>query len=910
MKHSLTVILLLLLTSPRLAADDGVAFFEKKIRPVLVEHCYACHSAEAQAKKKLRGGLLLDTSAGLLAGGDTGPAIVAGKPKDSLLLKSLRHEGDLKMPPKGKLSPAVVADFEAWVARGAPDPRTGAVKKQRGLTIEEGRAFWSYQPPKRAPLAIDAQLLAAMTAKGLRPAPQADRPTLIRRLSYDLVGMPPSPNEIDAFLNDARPDAYERLVERLLASPHFGERWGRHWLDLARFAESLTLRGFVQKEAWRYRDYVIDCFNDDVPYDRFVREQVAGDLLPASSVAQKRRQRVATTFLALGNTNLEEQDKQQLRMDVVDEQLDTIGRAFLAQTLGCARCHDHKFDPVPTKDYYAMAGILRNTRTLTHANVSMWLEFPLPGGAADEKAIQAHETAVAALQRQINALKGTKGKGAKEVRVGDLPGVVIDDASAKKVGAWTESKHTGPYVAAGYVHDANAGKGEKTITFQPAIPKTGKYEVWLSYTPGTNRDAKVPVTVFSADGDKTVHIDQRKAPDIDGLFVSLGKHTFEKSGQGFVLVANEGTTGHVVADAVVFLPAEDVAEKKEVKKAVSSSKLSELEARMKRLKSGGPKRDMAMAVDEEKAIEETRVHVRGSVHNLGEKAPRGFLRVALAGPEPKMPAKESGRRELADWLASADNPLTARVIVNRAWHWLMGAGLVRTTDNFGTTGEKPSHPELLDAMALQFVEDGWSMKTLVRRIVLSRAYRQESGVEPRDPENRLWSRANRRRLEAESIRDTMLVVSGQLTRDRGGPTFGPGVAADYGYKHTDTRRSVYSPVFRNALPELFEAFDFADPSVTTGRRNVSTVAPQALFLMNHPFVLDQAGHAARRLLGMTELSDRDRVSYLYRQALGRPPADAESALIEAYLAEAGGREQGWSRVVQVVFASLDFRHVK
>ncbi|MFO0846201.1 MAG: DUF1553 domain-containing protein, partial [Gemmataceae bacterium] len=460
----------------------------------------------------------------------------------------------------------------------------------------------------------------------------------------------------------------------------------------------------------------------------------------------------------------------------------------------------------------------------------------------------------------------------------------------------------------GYVHDGNAGKGEKTITFQPAIPKTGQYEVWLSYTPGTNRAARVPVTVFSADGDKTVHIDQTKPPDIDGLFVSLGRHTFERSGQGFVLIANEGTTGHVVADAVVFIPAEEMADKKEGKNA-STSRLADLEAKLKRLKAAGPKRDMVMSVEEEKVIEDARVHVRGSVHSLGERAPRGVLRVALAGTGPKMPANESGRRELADWLASADNPLTARVIVNRAWHWLMGAGLVRTPDNFGTTGERPSHPELLDALALQLVEDAWSIKSLVRRIVLSQAYRRASGAEPRDPENRLWSRATRRRLEAECLRDTMLAVSGELRRDLGGPTYPAGLAADYGFRHTDARRSVYSPAFRNALPELFEAFDFADPSVTTGRRNVSTVAPQALFLMNHPFVLDRAGHAARRLLARAGLSDHDRLTHLYRQALGRPPTDAERALVEAYLAKGGDREQGWARVVQVVFASLDFRHL-
>src|SRR5262245_42554930 len=447
--------LVLVLAHPAPAADPkGVEFFEKKIRPVLVEHCYQCHSPEAQKNKKLRGGLLLDTRDNVLKGGDTGPALVPGKADRSLLVQSLRYDGHLKMPPKGKLPDAVVADFEAWINQGALDPRTGAIARARGLSLEEGRQSWSHRPPVRpAGLAvkdarwpagdIDRFILVRLEAKDLRPSAEADRATLVRRLYYDLAGLPPLPEEIDAFINDDRADAYEQLVDRLLASRHFGERWGRHWLDVARYAESVTLRGFVLKEAWRYRDYVIESFNDDVPYDRFVREQVAGDLLPAAGLDQRRRQLVGTTFLTLGNTNLEEQDKKQLRMDVVDEQLDTLGRAFLAQTLGCARCHDHKFDPVPTKDYYALAGILRNTRTLEHANVSKWLEMPLPADPDTEKTLRSHESALASLQKQVQALKAT----AKPVKpstpakpavraVADLPGIVVDDTKAKKVGEW------------------------------------------------------------------------------------------------------------------------------------------------------------------------------------------------------------------------------------------------------------------------------------------------------------------------------------------------------------------------------------------------------------------------------------------------------------------------------------------
>jgi hypothetical protein len=711
-----------------LAQSDprALELYEKKIRPVLAEHCSRCHSAEAAKNHKLKGGLLVDDRDGLLKGGDTGPAVVPGKAADSLLIQALHYDGDLRMPPRGKLPGAVIADFERWVNAGAAAPSV-ASRPGRGTSVVPAATFWAYQPV-RAPAvpavqdaawpagAIDRFVLAGLEARGLHPAADADRATLARRLYFDLVGLPPSPEEVDAFVNDPDPAAYEKLVERLLASPHFGERWGRHWLDVARFAESLTLRGFILKEAWRYRDYVIDAFDRDVPFDQFVREQLAGDLLPAATPADRRRQLVATAFLVLGNTNLEEQDKQQLRMDVVDEQLDVIGKGFLAQTITCARCHDHKFDPIPTTDYYALAGILRNAKALEHANVSKWLEVPLPLTAAEE-----------------------------------------------------------------------------------ADPKKPK--------------------------------------------------------------------------------------------------------------------PLAMSVVEEKQIEDAHVHVRGSVHSLGAVVPRGFLSAATRGTTAPLPAHESGRRQLAEWIASRDNPLTARVFVNRAWHWLFGAGLVRTTDNFGSTGELPSHPELLDHLATRFTEGGWSMKSLVRAVVLSRTYCQattgSAAAAVADPENRLLARQNRRRLDAECLRDTMLAVSGRLTLDHGGPTFPPTLAADYHYQHTDMRRSVYSPVFRNALPELLAAFDFADPSMETGQRNVSTVAPQALLLLNSPFVVDQARAAAARLLATGPADDDGRVVWAYRLALGRAPTPGERRVALRFLGDrAGDPKKAWATLFQALFASVDFRYVE
>ncbi|MBI5800498.1 MAG: DUF1549 domain-containing protein, partial [Verrucomicrobia bacterium] len=447
---------------------DGVEFFEKKIRPLLAEHCYECHSAG----KKTKGGLALDSREGWRKGGDSGAALVPGDLDGSRLITAVRYKDkEFRMPPKRKLTDSQIADFEAWVKMGAPDPRTGgATLAKKEINITEGRKHWAYQlPKKQTPPAVkdatwprsdlDRFLLSKLEEKNLRPSADADPVTLVRRLYFDLIGLPPTPEQVDAFVRDyslshsptlspapakageqagkreSENRAVVRLVDSLLASPHFGERWGRHWLDVVRYAESLTLRGFVMKEAWRYRDYVIGSFNADKPYDRFLREQVAGDLLPHDSIPQRQQQLVATTFLTLGNTNLEEQEKKQLDMDVVDEQLDTIGKAFLAQTIGCARCHDHKFDPIPTRDYYALAGILKSSKTLEHSNVSKWLEFPLPLPPTEGKQFTAHEQAVAKLEASIKAAKessnqavakkATLPSGALDAKV--LAGVVVDD---------------------------------------------------------------------------------------------------------------------------------------------------------------------------------------------------------------------------------------------------------------------------------------------------------------------------------------------------------------------------------------------------------------------------------------------------------------------------------------------------
>ncbi|HTU18812.1 MAG TPA: DUF1549 and DUF1553 domain-containing protein [Gemmataceae bacterium] len=650
--------------------------------------------------------------------------------------------------------------------------------------------FWAFQPPCRhspppvhdtawSHSPVDRFLLAGQEKRGLHPAVPADRLTLLRRVTIDLIGLPPTPAEVDAFLAERRPDAFRRVVDRLLASPAFGERWGRHWLDVARYADS-SGKGdnLTYHEAWRYRDYVVAAFNADKPFDRFVREQIAGDLLPAASQAQRDEQLTATGFLVVGPKILANRDVEQRKMDVVDDQVDTIGRAFLGLTLGCARCHNHKIDPIPTTDYYALAGILASTRTLegikvNNPAVSGWSLRPL--GADGEKLLAARRSHEEKLQQVRIALNRVRSE---------------------------------------------------------------------------------------ADGDEH----RRRVEEMTRT---------EKQ------IEND-------------LP---------------------------------PAPPLVMAVRDDDHPGDIRVNRRGNPHALGKRVPRGFLSVLSTGPGPSIPADRSGRLELADWLASPENPLTARVFVNRVWMHLFGEGLVRSVDNFGIQGEPTTHPELLDDLAVRFMEQGWSVKWLVRTLVLSQAYQmavtEDHQAAQIDPDNRLLWRANRRRLEAEVIRDAMLVVAGRLDRSLGGSA-----VADLGEQavrndnsptaltpEQQTRRSIYLPIIRNNLSPILDVFDFADPDVSTGRRDATTVPTQALYLMNSRFVLEQAQAAADRLLSQPEAG---RLSTLYRLAVGRHPTASEVSRARLFLS--GFRRQGadaaehekdaWTALCQVVFASTEFRFVE
>jgi len=916
----LAVFSLVIVGLPNARAAGEFDFFEKEIRPLLHKHCYKCHSTEAE---KLKGGLLLDSRRGWATGGDSGPAIVPGDPEGSLLLRAVSYEDDdLQMPPKYKLADHERAALGKWVEAGAADPRDHQMEgKAEGIYLAKGREFWSFRPvtnqavPKMNPApgqgenlgAIDRFILARLAKEGIERVDLARPETLLRRLYFDLIGLPPTPEQIDDFLADPSPEAYARLVDRLLGSPQFGETWGRHWLDVARFAESSGGgRSLMFKDAWRFRDYVIDAVNRDKPFDQFIREQIAGDLLPATSREQRNEQHIAVGFLALGPHNYELQDKELLRMEVVDEQIETIGRAFLGMTLGCARCHDHKFDPIPTEDYYALAGIFRSTQSLVPGNVSGWVAHELEPEPALRKVIEQHaadsreaDVALKTTKRKLTELEATSGKA----------GVFIDNSEAEKVGDWMKSTSNKPFFGDNYIHDKGEGKGEKKVIFTAELPEAGEYEVRFGYTPGTNRAQKTPVTIEHADGSTTLQINQREKPPIKNNFIALGLFRFA-AGKAVVSVSNENTSNVVIADAVAFVRVAELNDDPVLGQRLAKlrSEVDRLAKRVAALKKAKlADLPLAMSVREQKKPGDWHVHIRGGIRNKGPLVARGFLRVAN-NSRPSIPAGQSGRLQLADWIANRDNPLTSRVIVNRIWHHLLGHGLVRTPDNFGTTGELPSHAALLDWLALRFVDDGWSVKKMIRRIVMSRTYRRASigasaGLAG-DPENRLLWRANRKRLSAEAIRDSILVVSGQLDTQQGGYTIRKFSQYDWGYEFDTVRRSVYVPLFRNTLLELFDVFDMANPNVPTGRRSETTLPTQALYMMNSPFVNAEAKRAGERIAGF-DAPNAGRVRLAYRLALGREPTEDEADMALEFV---GQVESGaWAALMHSLFASVDFR---
>lgn len=945
------ILLCSLLAAPSLMAEAGADFFEKKVRPLLIEHCQECHGPE-----KHKGGLRLDHREGWMKGGDSGPALTPGKPDLSRIIKAISYtDRDLKMPPKRKLSAGDVAILTEWIAQGAYDPRTLADNAiAKATPAAAATTHWAFQPVQKpaVPTVKDAQwprndidrfVLAKLESQGLKPAPDAAPSVLERRLAYDLTGLPPGTS-----------GAGSGEVAELLDSPAFAERWAQHWLDAARFSESSGGgRTLPFKDAWRYRDYVIESIRDDVPLDRFITEQIAGDLMPYESAAQRRRQITATGFLVLGPNNYEEQDKAALRMDIVDEQLDVIGKSLLGMSISCARCHDHKFDPIPTRDYYALAGILRSTKVIRDPkeNVAHWIDTPLPLEGEAELKAQQEEANLVALKKQaeearkqlkkLTPKREPKDGNARPLAIDEVPGIVVDDSQARRVGEWAQSIKYPTYIGKGYLHDDDMGKGTMTLTFMPKIERGGRYEVRFAFTSIATRATNVPVHILHADGEEDLTVDQSTLPPIGGRYVSLGQFRFEANGQAYVMISNEGTKGHVTADAVVFVPVEELPklaaeEEKDDRKSpellAAERHAKKLDVEVKKLEKAGSTRPVAMSVIEHEDLGDCQVHIRGNLRNLGDKVPRGYLQAAYHGDAPKIPAEQSGRLQMAQWMTSPQNTLTARVLANRVWMHLFGEGLVRSVENFGVTGDKPSHPELLDHLALRLIQDGWSLKKLVNYIADSRAYRMSSEAPAdstaADPANHLLSHQNRKRMDANALRDAMLVMAGTLDRRFMGPTIGGESAAvdpndtkalnqEYNYVFSDSRRSVYTPAFRNKRLELFEAFDFGNNNMAIAKRNTSTVSLQALYMLNHEFVIQQSRAAAKLMLADPALKDSNtRLERTFQSALGRAPNARERQLAADFVRSSPSdetlesQEERWALLVQSLFACVDFRYIE
>jgi Protein of unknown function (DUF1553)/Protein of unknown function (DUF1549)/Planctomycete cytochrome C len=948
------------------ADEEKLRHFESKIRPVLIKYCHECHATETERS----GGLLLDSAPGWHQGGESGATIQAGNAESSLLMQAIRYDNpDLQMPPDGKLPVEVIEDFRVWIEQGAFDPRQNpqASKQDRSPTrwVEEAQTHWAYQPIRRSlqkqfestsggtdtrqtlqaqPSVhnVDRFIDAKLDGTGIQVAPLASPIALVRRLYFDLTGLPPTVQQLAYWSENMTDERYAELIEHLLASPHYGETFARHWMDVVRYGDSVALRGFIHKNAWRYRDYLVEAYNQDRSFQQLIREQVAGDLLPFSDDATRSRQIVATAFLALGNTNLEKQDKHQLDMDYLDEQLDVIGAAFLGQTIGCARCHDHKFDPIPTRDYYALAGILKSASGMKHDNVSEWIELPLPMDRLLQEEFDQIESQHAQLTKKAQQLKtqldAIASANPRFIDPQELPGIVVDSDQATLVGSWVASSSVGNIVGSTYLHDGNTDKGLKSATFEPASLLPGEYDVLLAYQSADNRATNVIVKVFSADGDKEIPVNQRlSAPELN-LWFHLGRFRFEANGQKYVLVSNSDTDGHVILDAVLFLPADEMQDRSLTATLQpgrspdeTTSKTDELTRELKQLEeqlAAAQKkldsRPRYLTVVETGKAQDIAICIRGDVHTLGEVVPRGFL-TALKLPTDGMDPPD--RRQLAYWLSHDDNPLTARVYANRIWSWLMGGGIVMTPNNFGTTGSPPTHPELLEWLSDRLIASGWSTKAIVRDIVLSKAYRRAI-VEPcsvastKDPDNRLLWRGQLRRLNVESLRDAMLLISGELDETQGGSLIRPGTNEDYNYVHNSTRRSIYQPVFRNSLAELFDEFDFANPSTSIDLRSRSTVAPQGLALMQDRWITARAKQTALKYASIIRSEgEAAGIEQLFLACLGRQPTAGERQICYDFLAQAGQAdhrdpqdsaqpridEARLEQLAQALFSSIDFR---
>ncbi len=791
-----------------------------------------------------------------------------------------------------------------------------------GRTNAAPEAFWAFQPLVKTeppPIAdsnwvqspIDAFVLKGLQNSGLAPAPRADRRNLIRRATYDLIGLPPTPEEIDRFLADPSPEAFQRVIERLLASPRYGEKWGRHWLDVARYADSNGLdENLAYANAFRYRDYVIDAFNGDLPYDRFVQQQLAGDLVeptPDETSQEKYRRLVATGFLSIGPKMLACDDGRKMEMDIVDEQVDTVGRAFMGMTLGCARCHDHKFDPISTADYYSIASVFKSTHTMENFKVvAQWHEYTLASETEQAKAKEISE----AIRSKDEALK-------KRIEQADREFV---ETERKRAGAYFETAA----LLTGFPVGTESAPAEDALK-EAAVKSDLNLEVlrrWAGYLKG----------VFGKPGDFWAPFLEDEAGEAREIIGRI-RVRFETVEQAWTDL--QATVDAPKKDALADEQLEAARKilhdskgpfqlPKEPARFYTRASTDEV-ARLRTEKTDLEKTALvlprAMGVREGEP-EDLKVHVRGNYLTLGDQTRRGVPENLASGNRPGIAEGASGRLELARWLTNGQHPLTARVMANRIWLWHFGEGLVRTTDNFGHLGEQPSNRPLLDWLAARFQESAWSLKQMHRLILLSSSYQMSTThnetAYAKDPENRLWWRFPRRRLAAEEIRDSLLAAGEGLEFTMHGqrlPEENRSYVTGTGSKQGTYRfacRSVYLPILRSAVYDVFQAFDFPDPSVLNGRRASTTVAPQALFLMNGEIVLNQSRRMAERLLNRSDLDDPGRVITAYVRLFGREPTPGEVtdglAFVERYTTalpttDPDRQVRSWQGLCRVLMAS-------
>ncbi|HEX7379331.1 MAG TPA: PSD1 and planctomycete cytochrome C domain-containing protein [Pirellulales bacterium] len=899
---------------PPAGDEAGNEFFERQVRPLLVRHCYACHGGG-----RAKGGLSLDSRAAMLAGGESGAVMAPGKPDESLLLAAVEYAGDVQMPPDGKLADDEIAALKQWLALGAPWPEQAPAGGQRagGEIAAADRQFWSFQPlgdfappavkdatwPRNA---IDHFVLARLESEALQPVAAADRRTLIRRASFDLIGLPPTAAEVDAFVGDERPDAYEQLLDRLLASPHYGERWARHWLDVARYGEDQahTFQARLYPNGYRYRDWVVEALNRDLPYDRFVIEQIAGDLVDDApgerrGAEEEHRARLpALGFFALGPVYYADNAcKSKAKFDEYDDRIDTLARGFLGLTVACARCHDHKFDPISTRDYYALAGVIAS---------SEYCEAPL----APPEVVARYDAAQVKIKQAEEAFKQAREREAR--RLGESLALETDQYL---LAIWTfdhrrksqpELKLTDVARQAGL--DAGiAERWQKSLTNREAAPAW--LRPWLEMLEQQSAAGDLssdPAAMYAA---------AEAAATVQAVVASAveRRRTLEEEYEATLAALAEGqprpqkpSLDPAVAEllkqaiddrnAPLFLTQEQAVKLTDDGRR---QKLAAMQAEIEALKTAaGEKYPVAHSVKEGQAAN-LRVHLRGSATDLGDEAPRGFLAV-LSPADAKPFAEGSGRLELARATASRDNPLTARVFVNRVWQHHFGRGLVGTPSNFGLLGERPTHPELLDYLAGRFIASGWSIKRLHRLIMLSATYRLGSGWQAagqeRDPDNRWLWRMNRRRLDVEAWRDTLLAVAGHLDLTMGGPSQ---KLDDAGNR----RRTLYAAVSRHQLNPMLRLFDFPDPNLTTERRVITTVPMQQLFVLNSEFMTRQAKALAARL-AQASPDDEARLDLAYRRLFGRSPHERERQFVREFLAAAaGGALSPWEQVAQALLSS-------